>query len=150
MELRLEHNRSSLVLPAKYSALWTYVGWIEDRLPTWARRDMVRVGIAEALSNAMIHGALAVDCSLRDAGHVVEWLAVLEEAERAETTAALYVSLSTRSNSAQLRVDGGGRGFDWRNAEPRVGRGLSIIRAAFDHVCWNDSGTVLFATINKP
>lgn len=147
MDLSFEREGSSLSLPAKYSSLWTYVGWIEARLPSWARSEFVCVGIAEALSNAIIHGALAVDGSLRDAGEMLAWLESLDAAEQRDSTATIFVSLSVHADAVHLCVDGGGRGFDWRNAERRVGRGLSLIHAAFSHVRWNDSGTALFATI---
>jgi anti-sigma regulatory factor (Ser/Thr protein kinase) len=150
MDLSFEREGSSLSLPAKYSSLWTYVGWIEARLPGWACSELVRVGIAEALSNAIIHGALEVDGSLRDAGEMLAWLESLDAAEQRDTAATICVSLAVRANAVHLCVDGGGRGFDWRNAERRVGRGLSIIHAAFDHVRWNDSGTALFVTVCKP
>lgn len=149
MDVSFEREGSSLSLPAKYSSLWTYVGWIEASLPIWARSALVRVGIAEALSNAIIHGALEVDSSLRDAGEMLAWLEALDVAEQDGADVTVCVSMSVQPTAVHLCVDGGGRGFDWRNAERRVGRGLSIIHAAFDHVRWNDSGTALFVTVHK-
>jgi anti-sigma regulatory factor (Ser/Thr protein kinase) len=134
-----------MVFRARYSSLDDWVSVIEAHIPRRCRSDLVRAGIAEAMSNAIIHGALGLSSALRDEGEFDAWLALIEERERACRGAFVTVSVDREGEDLVLEVSDPGSGFAWRSMAPRAGRGLSILHAAFSSVRWNDLGNTLFA-----
>jgi anti-sigma regulatory factor (Ser/Thr protein kinase) len=136
-----------MVFRARYSSLDDWVSVVEAHIPRWCRSDLVRAGIAEAMSNAIIHGALGLSSALRDEGEFEAWLALIEERERDRRESFVTVSIEREGerDGVVLVVSDPGEGFAWRSMPARTGRGLSILHAAFDSVRWNDVGNTLFA-----
>lgn len=135
----------TLVFRARYSSLDEWVSVVETHIPEWCRTDLVRAGIAEAMSNAIIHGALGITSALRDAGEFDAWLAMVDARERDCGPSFVTVSIERAEEGVVLEVSDPGAGFPWKSEPARAGRGLSILIAAFDSVRWNDAGNTLFA-----
>jgi anti-sigma regulatory factor (Ser/Thr protein kinase) len=139
----------TLVFRARYSSLDEWVSVIEAHLPRCCRSDLVRAGIAEAMSNAIIHGALGISSALRDEGEFEAWLALIEERERDRQEAFVTVSIEFdgAGDGVVLEVRDQGEGFPWKSLPVRTGRGISIMHAAFDSVRWNDVGNTLIVRL---
>ena len=91
--------------------------------PAASRLFRRRVGLAQALTNAVVHG-----CQGNPAGRV-------------------HVALRMKGNRLLIAVQDDGKGFDWRNKRNREadlasssGRGMEIFRRYATHVRFNDTG----------
>jgi anti-sigma regulatory factor (Ser/Thr protein kinase) len=151
---RAQHNSSrsvlTLVFRARYTTLDESVDAIEQCLPFAYRTDLTRMGIAEALANSMIHGALRVPSQPRDEGRLEEWLALIERAEREREDEIVAVCINAHGPGISLEFSDSGPGFDWRAAPIREGRGLSILHTVFDAVRWNEAGNTLSVHLLQP
>jgi anti-sigma regulatory factor (Ser/Thr protein kinase) len=129
------------VLPAQPALIEAHVRVIEEALPLPLRGDLLRIGLTEVLTNAIVHGALGVGSEARDEGDVEKNIEAIEEAaRRLSGLRHVEVDVSTNGSSAEIEVSDPGPGFDWRNVKRRYGLGLSIIRQAFAAVHWNEAG----------
>lgn len=129
-----------LPLSASYDAIPEHVQSIVAMLPLWARRPTTRVGLSEALGNAIVHGTLRLT-PRDDDGDLEGWFDRLLEADPAGHE--LLVLVHSEDSTATIVISDRGPGFDWRSAEPRPHRGLGIMSAAFDDVAWNTAGNVV-------
>lgn len=133
---------------ARYSAIPEYVSAVVAALPVSLRTDLVRAGLAEALGNAVLHGAFGLDPSVRDAGDVESWLDAIDQAERSPRVLdRVIVAVRARSTRCVVRVSDPGLGFDWRHALERDGHGLAVLHEAFASVRWNDAGNAVSLTL---
>ena len=114
----------------------------------WEDNNICRIAVGEAIVNAMIHGNLEVPSKLRESSSGDFW----EEIERRASTLPylkrrVFVKAKMDREVYEVKVRDEGKGFDWRKAissppstDKPFGRGLAIIRVAFDKVFWNDKG----------
>lgn len=131
----------SFVLPAQPALIEDHVRVIEEALPLPLRGDLLRIGLTEVLTNAIVHGALGVGSEARDEGDVERNIEEIEEAARRLLgQRSVEALVSTNGTTAEIEVSDPGPGFDWRNVRRRHGLGLSIIRQAFAAVRWNEAG----------
>lgn len=137
-----------LHLRAEYSALDAHIDAVVDVLPKWARSDEVRVGLGEALSNAIVHGALRVPP--REEEDFERFLDDLLAAEARAAGATITVAVLAVGKRLLFAVADGGPGFDWKRARRRDRRGLGILDRAFAGVSWNARGNVLLASVERP
>lgn len=129
-----------LPLQASYSAIPEHVQAIVATLPVWARRAATRVGLAEALGNAIVHGTLRL--TPRDETTDLErWLDDLVEADVSDRE--LLVLVHAEDEVATIVISDRGPGFDWRAASPKPQHGLGIMNETFDEVAWNARGNVV-------
>lgn len=131
------------------------VGYLQRLLEDYelsGEKDIYRVGVAltEALSNAMIHGNLEVDSSLRD-GAGDAYYEAIDRQRRTEPFASRVVLLevSFSRSSVSFVVRDQGPGFDPgalpdptdpANLARPSGRGILLMRAYTDLVSWNEKG----------
>jgi anti-sigma regulatory factor (Ser/Thr protein kinase) len=130
--------RSVLVrldLPARRDSVPEHAAAIEQAIPADLRGELVRIGLVEALMNAVVHGALGVQRT-SDLDLYLDTISELDHPDPPTVSATVRVA----DGRCQVLIEDGGEGFDWRAASPRRGRGLSILREVFDDVTWNDRG----------
>ena len=132
---------------ARYSGISRYLRQIELELPPLQRHDEVMAGLAEALSNAVLHGALGISSRDRDAGQIEAFLADIDRAER-RFGALRHVSviLRLRGSTLEIVVGDDGAGFDW-TAPCATDHGISILHRVFDAVRWSPRGNIVHLTI---
>lgn len=120
--------------------------------------DRTRIGVAleEALSNALVHGNLAVDSALKeqddDAYHALVRQR-LELAPFCDRRIHLVTRVSTEQATFEIRDEG--TGFDPTalpdptdpaNLEKLTGRGVLLMRTFMDEVVYNDAGNTVTMT----
>ena len=120
------------------------VRWIMEQLPDSVDRSMVDVGVTEAVTNAVVHGALDIssDCRIDDAERYLENMGKA-------VAGGLNVSVRETRNASRVRLEWIGEPCpeQYRRApdddvDPLKvsGRGMLIIYDVFDEVHWGDEG----------
>jgi CheY-like chemotaxis protein len=108
------------------------------------------VALEEALNNAMFHGNLEIDSTVRE-GDRAAYRAIVEERKRTEPfrSRRIFVELRAMPTHAEFSIRDEGGGFDYRqlpdptdpiNLERPSGRGLLLMRTFMDDVVFNDRG----------
>lgn len=110
------------------------------RLPIEERTVETQLGLVEALSNAVVHGALGVASRREGAEAIRSHIAAIEAAQRAVPHPGRIVVQIDVGAPSVVEISDPGAGFDWARATPQPGHGLSILRAVFDDVTWNAAG----------
>lgn len=128
---------------------------LQNKMPKWSEPDRLQIGMAldEALINAMHHGNLEVQSSLRESGESDEDLYYKQIRERKSQTPfserRVQVKARFSSESIQVQITDEGPGFDPGQVDdPRSpenltkvsGRGLFLIRTFMDDVSHNGRG----------
>lgn len=126
-------NMRHFVFSATYADVDRAADQLVGALPEEDRSARVRIGVIEAIANAILHGALGVPAR----GELEELPAFLESMEGYESS---EVTLWAGVGDRVIAIYDGGPGFDWRSALRRPGRGLSIMRHVFGSVEWNEAG----------
>jgi anti-sigma regulatory factor (Ser/Thr protein kinase) len=125
-----------------YAQVATYLDELEAVLPSDFQTDDNRILLAEALTNAIVHGALGIPSSLRQMDRLQELFAEIELSEQRSAVDLLVTATVTigSSGSVEVLICDRGKGFDWRRTTKRAGRGLGIIASLTRDVRWNESG----------
>jgi anti-sigma regulatory factor (Ser/Thr protein kinase) len=139
---------TSFQLPAQPARLDEYTHAILATLPPELATDEVVAGLAEALGNAIIHGALGVTYERRRAGDLEGTFDAIDEAaRRLGDQVSVRVDVQANERGAVVVIADPGPGFDWRSDEPTGGLGLTILHRVFADVAWNDRGNVVTLTL---
>lgn len=124
--------------------------WVMEQLPPLDDPGMVEMGVTEAVTNAIVHGALERSSEARS-----------NNATYFGTTRAVRggVSLEVSSEpsraSIMLRWKGAACPIEFRQQPPEPdplqesGRGLWVIYSVFDHVTWHEDGHGMVMTIDR-
>jgi Histidine kinase-like ATPase domain len=137
-------------LAARYAAVPDHADRVMTALPPWARGPLCRAALAETLANAILHGVFALPCEARESDDLEAWLDLVDRADAAATEAdRVRVTIDVGVDVCTVEVSDGGPGFDWRSTPVRPSRGLSIVRAAFEEVTWNDAGNSVRLTTRR-
>ncbi len=121
------------VFRASYGGVDGVADELLEALPAGERTERVRIGVIEALANAILHGSLRV-APRGELDDLPAFLDAMAEHESAEVT--LWAGVGERV----IAIYDGGPGFDWRSALRRPGRGLAIMKHVFGDVEWNEAG----------
>lgn len=132
---------ATLVFPARYDRLEEAADAVIATLPESARRPEVHFGLAEALANAILHGALGLP-PRDDADDPIALFDAIEAAQARAGSLTIEVRLHGRPIGA-LVIEDPGVGFDWSKALARPGHGLSIMKAVFADVRFLGAGNVV-------
>ncbi len=123
--------------------------YLTDRLsdagfcPDAERRRRTGLALEEALLNAVEHGNLELDSSLRsvdaDGGDLYEILRLQRMADSRYASRRVRIGLRVEGDRAIVEVDDDGSGIDEESRGPAgagdlMGRGMALIRRAFDSV----------------
>ena len=160
--LRLSNSvQEHLKLLARPEGVARAVRWVIDLSPSWVDRDAVDHGLTEALTNAILHGALGITSDLRNNGRYVEYLHLSQELPDRAELSDRYVELKVVSNPETFGVRLAWQGTpcppDARDAKEQAGiaeflaietptsletsgMGLRIIFNLFDRVEWDEDG----------
>jgi sigma-B regulation protein RsbU (phosphoserine phosphatase) len=140
---------------AQVACIDLVVAWAERVAPPWVERDRLRVGMLEAVTNAVVHGSLAVSSALRDGdGSLDAYLDAIDERshEAAAATDRLHVAFEATADGCcfSLRWPGQACPLAVRTAPPpgldtlaASGLGLGLICDAFDRAVWSEDGRSL-------
>lgn len=143
------HCHQALELAPRLEEISRAITWASQALPSWVDPIRLDVGLTEALTNAIVHGALEVSSSLRH--HGVE--TYLGEVERRSLTPeasskVLRLTIDHDVHTVDIRLS-------WLGApcpaslrgkagpvDPLAGSGLgtTLIYASFDEVIWGADG----------
>lgn len=152
--LPIERERWSMEMRTQTSAVPAICAQImsvlQARLPS-VERDSVRLALAEALNNAMVHGNLALGSELKEAG---DWEGFEAELERRQQDPAygerkIFVEVDAGLDGLTIAIEDQGKGFDPASlpdpTDPAAllnnsGRGVMLMRFAMDEVRWNARG----------
>ncbi len=147
-------NRSmAFVLGNELGQIPCLIETFSDRLPDWARDDELRISMAldEALTNAVCHGNLEVDSSLK----CLENLSAFEKRVNIRKNCHPWCARRVRveavfsSEEIEFRIRDEGPGFDpgslpdptcGENLSKPSGRGIFLIRTFMDNVTHNRTG----------
>ena len=127
---------------------------VPSGLFNYTTSENIALSLKEALTNAMFHGNLEIDSSLRDSGGMREFN---EEVEKRRFIAPynermVKITYEFTPDYVLYEIEDQGPGFDYQSLpDPRdpenffknSGRGLLIIRIHMDEVTWSDSGRVI-------
>jgi CheY-like chemotaxis protein len=147
-------NESQFVLPNRISYIAPLISHLQENLAGWNldENGLIRIAVClrEALTNAMIHGNMEIDSSMRE-NDEKGYYALIEKRAALEPYADRYVHISTRHSSvgAVYNIRDEGPGFDYRalpdptdpaNLERASGRGMLLIQTFMDEVRHNTRG----------
>lgn len=127
---------------------------VPSGLFNYTTSENIALSLKEALTNAMFHGNLEIDSSLRDSGGMREFN---DEVEKRRVIAPyiermVKITYEFTPDYVLYEIEDQGPGFDYQSLpNPRdpenffknSGRGLLIIRIHMDEVTWSDSGRVI-------
>ena len=160
----LEHTEHRFVLGNDLELVMALVGYLQSMLNRRRFCDetsLVQAGIAlcEALMNALYHGNLELDSSLRETGgRDFESAARTRSLQPPFKDRKLHVTVQISSTAAVYTVRDEGPGFDptalpdpkaHDNLEKLSGRGLLLINTFMDAVTFNDDGNEIQMTLEK-
>ncbi len=144
-------NESSMIGPT--------IEVLQENLPSWSSRDRLQIGMAldEALVNAMHHGNLEVDSSLRDGEDGTRYYEEIQARKDIEPYLNRRVRIEAEFSDKHIcvQISDDGRGFDPRkvpdptsesNLHKVSGRGLFLIRSFMDQVAHNAAGNQITLT----
>lgn len=151
-------GRHELTFAPRLEEISRVVSWATSLSPSWVDPVSLDVGLTEALTNAVVHGALEVSSSLRKEG-VDAYLGEVERRSKAPQASERAVSLGIQTVAQDLVLDLRWRGApcpnDLRgrtnNFDPLAGAGLgtTLIYACFDEVQWGGDGFSLLLTLRE-
>ncbi len=143
------HRHLALELAPRLEEIGRAVAWASQELPSWVDPVRLDVGLTEALTNAIVHGALEVSSSLRHQG-VETYLGEVERRSIAPEAASKLLRLTIEHDSHHAELQ-----LSWLGApcpislrgktgpvDPLAGSGLgtTLIYASFDEVIWAADG----------
>ena len=131
---------------------------MQENLPSWSDRDRLQIGMAldEALVNAMHHGNLEVDSSMKEGDETNYYELIRERQTKAPwNERKVRVEFEFSEEHICIQVSDEGPGFDPSAVpDPRTpenlhrvcGRGLFLIRNFMDQVAHNAVGNQITMT----
>lgn len=116
------------------------------------KKGSMELALEEAVTNAIVHGNLEVDSSLKETDFEMFEREVKERREREPyKSRTVKITYDYDKSRAVFRIEDMGRGFNWReflrkDTDPALlphGRGIIIIRAFASSVEYNEAGNAV-------
>lgn len=136
-----------------------FMNAVSRRFDAPSCQQSMELALYEALSNAIIHGNLELDSSLRgSAAHLRAYRTALEQALSTPTLSSRRINLTCRPLGTMLRLEvhDQGRGWDVRQvldtplaSDAKSGRGLDLIRRMAQSVAAMDCGRRLIMDFRR-
>ena len=144
-------------VPADAEALGAFTDKLVDAMPPWVERERVRFGLTEALTNALVHGALEIDSAERDADYMRYLDLIAERSAQRRDSHRIKVTIEASEATVMFRIRWTGascpppyRSRRLEQSEISVhGRGLGIIYSCFDDVDWDDDGYGMVLAVER-
>lgn len=165
---RMRYTHDTRMLPAPRQVAFvlgndlTLIGpaieHVQSNLPDWSQRDRLQIGMAlgEALVNAMHHGNLEVESSLKEEdGDAYEALVQQRRKTMPYSQRRVHVEAEFSQQHICVQVSDEGPGFSpgdvadpscEENLHKISGRGLFLIRSFMDQVAHNQTGNQITLT----
>lgn len=147
-----------VVLKNDLSLIGPTIENMQANLPAWSDRDRLQIGMAldEALVNAMHHGNLEVDSSMREGDEHDYYEMIRVRRDKAPwNERKVRIEFEFSDQHICIQVSDEGKGFDPSSVpDPRTpenlhrisGRGLFLIKNFMDQVAHNAEGTQITMT----
>lgn len=140
----------TLRLAARPAAIPRAVRWVVDQAPVWADSFAIDHGLTEALTNAVVHGALGLDSDVRESEDFADFLTLANELPDRQGYLDRHVELHVVKSQTSFGIRIAWQGVpcppDARlpalvDEDPRgSGMGTRLIHSLFDRVVWDDDG----------
>lgn len=149
----------AFVLENEASLIGATIEHLQENLPSWSDRDRLQIGMAmgEALTNAMHHGNLEVDSSLRVMDDEQRYYELIRMRKNISPFCHRRVRVEAEFSDQHIcvQISDDGMGFNPKeipdpsceeNIHKLSGRGLFLIRAFMDQVAHNLTGNQITMT----
>jgi CheY-like chemotaxis protein/anti-sigma regulatory factor (Ser/Thr protein kinase) len=149
----------AFVLENELSLIGPTIEHLQENLPSWSDRDRLQIGMAldEALVNAMHHGNLEVESSLREGENDQKYYDTIRERRTSAPYCHRRVRIEAEFSDHHIcvQISDDGPGFDpdavpdptaEENLHRASGRGLFLIRSFMDQVAYNKIGNQITMT----
>lgn len=143
-------TEATLHIAPRPEAVAAAVEWAVRRSPAWVDRALLDNGITEAVTNAVLHGALELRSSARSDGDYETYLREASSLADSDARRNRVIRLSLLPDPCHfgIRVEWDGapcpQGARLPPAElgplQESGMGITIIHALFDRVAWSEDG----------
>lgn len=152
--------RDTLRIRPRPETVASAVRWVISQSPPWVDRSTLDSGVTEALTNAVLHGALELVSGARQAGdyeaYVRDAVSLADSDARRDRVIQLSVLQATGAFGVRIRWDGAPcpRGARMPPAElgplQESGMGMTIIHASFSRVVWSEDGRSVELWLTPP
>ena len=147
--------RFSFCLESNPAIIQSVVDFVENLAAFRARLSeyeilSLKIAVVEALTNAILHGNLEVNSSLKESDDdAFEKLVAIRRQQEPYSSRKVMISLEAETDRFRCKITDEGAGFDQKSvADPRdldnlskpSGRGLLLMCSAMDDVIWNETG----------
>lgn len=151
-------GNQTFVLENELSLIGPTIENLQNSLPSWSDRDRLQIGMAmdEAIVNAMHHGNLEVESSLREEDEKNYYAAIAERKRRKPfCDRRVHIEAEFSEQHICVQISDEGPGFNPGSiADPREpenlnrvsGRGLLLIKSFMDQVAHNQAGNQITMT----
>ncbi len=124
------------------------VQWVLSRKPDWVDAAELDHGMTEALTNAVLHGALELNSESRSGDGYLQYLSQAHIRAEDHSSRTVRLTLLDRNDGFGVRIGWDGVPCPAESRAPpsqvdplrSSGLGMSIIFALFDHVIWAEDG----------
>ncbi len=149
----------AFVLENELSLIGPTIEHLQENLPSWSDRDRLQIGMAldEALVNAMHHGNLEVESSLREGEDDQKYYDLIRDRKNSAPFCHRRVRVEAEFSDQHVcvQISDDGPGFDpsvvpdptaEENLHRASGRGLFLIKSFMDQVAYNKVGNQITMT----
>lgn len=149
----------AFVLENELSLIGPTIEHLQENLPSWSDRDRLQIGMAldEAIVNAMQHGNLEVESSLRDGDVEDQYYELIRQRKDKTPYCHRRVRIEAEFSDQHIcvQISDDGSGFDplsvpdpttEENLHRSSGRGLFLIKSFMDQVAYNKAGNQITLT----
>ena len=149
----------AFVLENELSLVGPTIEHLQENLPSWSDRDRLQIGMAldEAIVNAMHHGNLEVESSLREGENENNYYETIRHRKNNPPFCHRRVRIEAEFSDQHIcvQISDDGQGFDPQsvpdptaeeNLHRASGRGLFLIRSFMDQVAYNQAGNQITMT----
>ncbi len=158
-DLHPASKQIAFVLENELSLVGPTIEHLQENLPSWSDRDRLQIGMAldEAIVNAMHHGNLEVESSLREGENENKYYETIRHRKNSPPFCHRRVRIEAEFSDQHIcvQISDDGQGFDPKsvpdptaeeNLHRASGRGLFLIRSFMDQVAYNQAGNQITLT----
>lgn len=158
-DLHPASKQIAFVLENELSLIGPTIEHLQENLPSWSDRDRLQIGMAldEAIVNAMHHGNLEVESSLREGDNENKYYETIRHRKNNPPYCHRRVRIEAEFSDQHVcvQISDDGQGFNPQlvpdptaeeNLHRASGRGLFLIRSFMDQVAYNQAGNQITMT----